>query len=405
MDRIHRALGMKMFGYHYMIYRDGTIHAGRPERAFSCDIEVVTQAMHTNRNLENESPFDFSPEDLEVESATNVISSGRIFICLEGHTEASDITLMQRNSLIELSRDIKERNRNVRGIYSLSEIIPVDNLGIFVDMNTIRSEINSSLVPVYVDTPVGGVSYTYGGRELVYNPENPLSGNDVRLVQLYLRALNIPLRSTNAIYDLFTFRAIKEFQKIARLEITGNMDEENFRVLQEKVRELSVVRDFSQYHRLLYYKEYNMMSGRDVSNLQSNLARLRYLEQTDEFDKQTMEGVKRFQYDAGLEQDGVVGPITWRMIMDTIGVEFERTIVYNPDDLVRGNDVRFIQRKIALMARRFGIVTYSSNGVYDEITFNNVRKIQSQINFPIDGIINEKMFDYFAQTERMLNNE
>jgi len=83
MDLIHKALGMKMFGYHYMIYRDGSIHAGRPEKAFSCDVSVVTQKIQNNKDPKDISPFDIQ-EDIEVESAENIISSGRIFICLEG---------------------------------------------------------------------------------------------------------------------------------------------------------------------------------------------------------------------------------------------------------------------------------------------------------------------------------
>ena len=29
-DRMHRAKGWKCIGYHYVVYRDGSVHAGRP---------------------------------------------------------------------------------------------------------------------------------------------------------------------------------------------------------------------------------------------------------------------------------------------------------------------------------------------------------------------------------------
>jgi len=46
------------------------------------------------------------------------------------------------------------RNRGMRSIYSLSEIIPdSQNLGVFVDINSIRAEITSTVVPTYVNTP------------------------------------------------------------------------------------------------------------------------------------------------------------------------------------------------------------------------------------------------------------
>jgi len=31
-DKMHRLRGWKCIGYHYVIYRDGSIHAGRPEK-------------------------------------------------------------------------------------------------------------------------------------------------------------------------------------------------------------------------------------------------------------------------------------------------------------------------------------------------------------------------------------
>ena len=46
------------------------------------------------------------------------------------------------------------------------------------------------------------------------------------------------------------------------------------------------------------------------------------------------------------------------------------------------------------MARNFGISTYTLNGFYDELTFNNARKIQAMSNYPIDGIIDESMYDF-----------
>lgn len=394
-DIIHRGLGMKMFGYHYYIDREGIIYAGRPERAFSCDVAITTQKMQTNYINDNVSPFD--DYDIEVDSAKNIVSSGRIFICLEGNTEIMDITFKQRSSLITLGKDVKERNRNIRGIYSLSEILPdTFNLGIYVDMNSIRAEINSTLVPVYVNTPAGGISYTYGMRELFYNVYDPLSGNDVKLVQLYLKALDIPIRDTSGIYNLFTHQAVENFQRMFDLEVTGKMTKLEYDLLLEKVRSLSISYDYSLYHRLLYYRKDNPMIGDDVTNIQNRMKTLRYVDATGKFDKQMEDGVIKFQKDFGLTPDGEIGPITWRMIMKTLGFEFTRLIEYTPDHLIEGEDIRFLQRKIAIIARKFGIVTYSINGLYDEITYNNIRKIQSQINFPINGIIDEKMFDYIA---------
>ena len=394
MDIIHKGLGMKMFGYHYMIYRDGTIQAGRPERAFSCDVVVLNQVMQNN--LPNTSPL--TTVNLEVESATDIISAGRIFICLEGNTSATDMTLLQRNSLIELGKDIRGRYRNIRNIYSYAEfMLESDNLGIYVDFNTIRSEINSTFVPVYVDTPAGTISYTYGKRELYFDPEDPISGNDVKLVQVYLKTLDIPLKDTAGIYNLYTFEAVKSFQRMFGLEVTGTMKENEYNLLAAKIRQLSVTIDYSQYHRYLYYRSYNPLQGLDVDNLQDKLGRLNLGTKSGTYDYATQENVKVFQRSVGIEPDGEVGPLTWRLLNDSVGVEYTREFIYDPNHIMRGDDIKFIQQKIALIARRFGIIEYHINGKYDLITYNNIRKIQSQTNFPINGIVDDRLFKYLIE--------
>ena len=58
LDKVHRALGMKMFGYHYYVTRNGVVYAGRPERAFACDVEVLMQSIVFNKDsTSNDSPF------------------------------------------------------------------------------------------------------------------------------------------------------------------------------------------------------------------------------------------------------------------------------------------------------------------------------------------------------------
>lgn len=60
LDKAHRALGMKMFGYHYYVDKNGVIYAGRPERTFSCDVEVLMQHVVFNKDsTTNDSPFQF----------------------------------------------------------------------------------------------------------------------------------------------------------------------------------------------------------------------------------------------------------------------------------------------------------------------------------------------------------
>lgn len=397
LDKVHRALGMKMFGYHYYVARNGDIYAGRPERAFSCDVEVLMQHVVFNKDsTTNESPFPVS--NLEFDTAGNIISAGRIFICAEGNTEVADFTDVQRSSIIALCKDIRSRNRNIRNVYSLTEFVPeLRNLGIFVDMNKLRSEIMSTIVPAYISTPSGVISYTFGKRELYYDSDKPISGNDVKLLQHYLMSLGIPVTNPSGEYDLFTYEAVKEFQKRTGLDKTGRMKQKDY----EKLNELMYLtfsknKDFSTYHRMLYYRHNNTQKGDDVNRLQDKLKGLRLAEKSGRFDVQTDIAVRNYQRKNGLVVDGLVGPITWRMIMGSANVDFYRPLRLEEPNM-RGGDVKIIQERIRDFRKRFGIVKVTTNGIYDETTKKNIMKIQSIANFPINGIVDDLLFNYIME--------
>lgn len=395
MDRIHRALGMKMFGYHYFISLDGEVFMGRPERAFSCDVEVVLQHIQTNTDSTvNQSPFGL--DGSEVESAANVISTGRIFICLEGNTEVQDMTTRQRIALVALCKDIKSRNRNIRSVYSLSEIIPkLNNLGPYVDMNSVRSEINDTVMPAYISTPAGQVSYTFGRRKLFYNPDKPLQGNDVKLLQLYLISLGFPMSDTNGVFTSLTEHTVKNFQRASGLRVTGTMEDADYDAILKGVARLAVKTDYSTYHRILYYRKDNPMKGPDVGRIQNHLVAMKLLpEVTNKFDEATDIAVRTFQRKAGVEPDGTIGPITWKQVLSGEEIKFTRNLRYDAANPMRGSEIKYLQEKIRDLQRRYSLAQISLTGEYDEITYNNIRKIQSLSNLPITGVVDERLFNY-----------
>lgn len=397
LDKAHRALGMKMFGYHYYVDRNGVIYAGRPERTFSCDVEVLMQHVVFNKDsTTNDSPFPVS--SLEFDSASNIISAGRIFVCVEGNTEVADLTDVQRSSVIALCKDIRSRNRNIRNVYSLTEFVPeLRNLGVYVDMNKLRSEIMSTVVPAYISTPSGVISYTFGKRELYYNSDSPVAGNDVKLLQYYLISLGIPVTNPTGEYDLFTYEAVRDFQKKFGLPRTGRMEKEEYDKLNELLYlTFSKNKDFSTYHRLLYYRPNNPQKGQDVDRLQDKLKGLRLAEKTGKFDSQTDIGVREYQRKNDLYVDGLVGPITWRVLMGSVEVDYYRPLrLENPN--MRGGDIKILQERIRDFRKRFGIVKVTTNGIFDETTKKNVMKIQSVSNFPINGIVDDLFFNYIME--------
>lgn len=395
LDDMHRGLGMKMFGYHYFIDKLGNIYQGRPESAFSCDVELLMQSMYSSLINEDISPFELT--NIELTDAKKVQSAGRIFICIEGNTEISTMTPSQRSSLVALGKDIKSRNRNIRNVYSFSEIYPqYQNLGSYVDMNSIRAEVNATIVPVYIDTPAGTVSYSFGRRDFYYNPDNLISGNDIKLLQLYFKIIGIPVKNTNGIYDLFMYQSVVNFQKSYSLDNDGMFNSDDFNTVLNAVKLYNTDIDNSIYRRMLYYRADNMMKGEDIDRVVDKLFQLRLITQIHlTFNESVMNAVKVFQLSNNITNDGVIGPNTWRILEDSQIIIFERNLQLKTPNM-QGNDVLVVQEAIKKMARSYGIVTFSMDGVYDEITYNNIRKIQSMINFPINGIVDENMFDFMS---------
>ena len=385
LDIIHKGLGMKMFGYHYYIDKKGDIYSGRPERAYSCEVELLLQSVENNT---------FYNEELEVKNAKSIVSSGKIFICMEGNTELSDFTVNQRNSLINLCKDIRARYRNIRNIYSMNELLPeYSNLGAYVDMNTIRSEVNSSIVPLYIDTPSGSISYTFGKRTLFYNSGKLLSGNDVKLLQLYFNSIGIPT-NTNGIYDVSMYKTVTSFQRSFGLKVDGIFDSDDYMQIVDSIKKLSINKDLSKFHRSLYYKPLNMITGLDIKRLQTKLDSLNYdVDINSLYDSKTEMAIKEFQLANNLTDDGVVGPITWKIIMNYKVITYTREIILS-DPLLYGDDIKLIQEVIKNNSKKYGIITYMMDGYYDTITYNNIRKIQSMSNFPINGIVDEKMYNF-----------
>ncbi|QXN67958.1 hypothetical protein FPHOBKDP_00208 [Listeria phage LPJP1] len=387
LESIHKGLGLKMFAFHYYITKKGDIISGRPERALPCNIDLLMRKMYLNENI--------AGKDIELIDNTDPVSSSKIFICLEGNTEIKDLTQSQYVSLENLCANISGRYRNIRNIHSLNEYYAkYSNLGSLVDMNVLRSQILSIILPMYVDNPAGTVSYSFGKREFYYDPEKPVIGNDVKLLQIYLSMINIPITIRNGIYDLYTYNSVRIFQKTFNLEVDGRMKKEDFDKINELIIALNDIKDYSNYHRMLSYKS-PMMIGDDIITLQNKLSKLRYdIEVTGSYDSSTETIVKSFQHSNNLTEDGIVGPITWKNIIDTLIVEFTRVLKYS-NPLMEGPDVLFIQTKINDNKRKFAITTTSVSGIYDKDTYNNVRKIQMVSNMVITGEVDENMWKFF----------
>lgn len=397
LDRIHRSIGLKMIAYHYFITLSGTVYGCRPERALNPDLLKLTRATYSRMLREGVSPLD--DIDAEMEDRSSSISSNKIIICLEGNTSSRSIPVNQMNSLIKLGKDIMSRNRNIKDVFSLNELLPMyNNLGENVDFADIRARIKSVISPMSVITPAGTVTYKFGGRVLKYVPDNNMSGNDIKLLEIYLTRLGFEVPHSNGVYDLFTINAVRAFQKKFKLPITGEFHSEDFDIINSEINKLRFIdTSKNKYHRVIRYREDNEMYGDDIEILNERLQKIYPLENfTNTFNLVSKNAVELFQEKNKIDVDGVVGPITWKMIFDYNYVRFIETIIYDPEGNNEYSDViKMIQEKIRKNANRFTISEMSHNGFYDVVTYNNIRKIKSIINMPLNGNIDEDTFNFF----------
>lgn len=398
LDQVHRSVGLKMFAYHYYVTLTGVVYGGRPERALNPDLTKLTKALYTKMISLDQSPFE-GIDDIEMKDRTSSISSNKILVCLEGNTSYKDIPKAQRNSLVALCKDIMSRNRNIKNVYSMREYLPMyENLGDLVDFSSIRSEATTSIPPLFVTTPAGTVTYSFGKRVLRYIEDNPMSGNDIKLLELYLKKLGIDVIQPNGKYDVFTVDAVRRFQKRYNLEITGSFKKNDFDVL---IREIEKVKFKNvtnyKYYRLLFYREDRELHGSDIETLSNRLMKIfPKLELNNYYSKETKEAVERFQEFAKLSVDGIVGPITWEKIFSYEFTDLTDIIFYDPSDKEFKLVVKMIQNKIKDNLNKFGITEYSMNGIYDEITYKNIKKIKSLVGFNISGNIDRETYEFFV---------
>ena len=82
--------------------------------------------------------------------------------------------------------------------------------------------------------------------------------------------------------------------------------------------------------------------------------------------------------------------------MGSANVDFYRPLRLEEPNM-RGGDVKIIQERIRDFRKRFGIVKVTTSGIYDETTKKNIMKIQSIANFPINGIVDDLLFNYIME--------
>jgi N-acetylmuramoyl-L-alanine amidase len=141
--------------------------------------------------------------------------------------------------------------------------------------------------------------------------------------------------------------------------------------------------------------------GREVVDLQTRLQALgldlgnRGIDGV--FGPQTELAVKAFQQSHGLLADGLVGPVTWRDVVEA-GYRPGERLLYLRQPPFRGADVMELQR----MLNDLGFDPGAVNGLFDARTARAVRDFQKNAGLQDDGVIDGADFKtlstYAAQT-------
>ncbi len=168
---------------------------------------------------------------------------------------------------------------------------------------------------------------------LLYNDELKYgdTGIEVEFIHYYLDAIafldpDIPRLRTNSIYNNDTITMVKAFQEKYNLPVTGVFTYQDFKVIKDVYNK--ILKSFNGNNSYVneLYPDYFLtlgVEGDDVRRFQRFLLEIcRYdksipgVRVNGIFDKLTEDSVKKIQKDYNLDVTGIVGPFTWRKVVE-----------------------------------------------------------------------------------------
>lgn len=142
-------------------------------------------------------------------------------------------------------------------------------------------------------------------------------------------------------------------------------------------------------------------SGNAVLDVQARLVALGYPiagSERGQFGPHTESAVKVFQIRRGLSPDGVVGPQTWRELVEAGWTLGSRTL-YVRRPPMRGDDVRELQRRLNAL----GFDAGKDDGIFELQTQQAVHDFQRDFGLPsADGIAGHETFDALDRLRRRI---
>ena len=271
-------------------------------------------------------------------------------------------------------------------------------------------------ITIFEDAPVGDNTQGYPGYEIGLGS----AGNPVLAIQRDLRRIrkNYPaipdISNTLGIYDEETVNAVKAFQRIFDLPVTGIVNKATWykiKYVYTSVKKLSdlTTEGLSKDEVTFLYTdklEYGD-TGIEVEYVHYYLDALGFLDQdiprlptNSIYNDNTIAMVRAFQTKYGLPVTGIFTYSDWQVLKNTYNKilnnipkeyqEYGSTLYpgYFLTKNMSGEDVYRLQRLLLEICRRKRIIPgVRVNGVFDELTEKSIYKLQSLYGFDLNGIV------------------
>ncbi len=299
-----------------------------------------------------------------------------------------------------------------------------------------------SILQRYYGTDIGIVENAPVGFTMESYPGVPLkigdSGNNVTIIQTQLDRISqnypaIPkIENLNGIFGVDTENAVRKFQEIFSVPITGQVDKATWYEIKRYytgVKRLSelVAEGITLEEATLPFDTVvsEGMFGTEVRTVQYYLSILAYFNGNLQpvplngvFDSATVDAVRRFQEFYGLPVTGVVDNATWNMIsniyIDTVaslpqGYEGTNAKLYPGYFLTEGmrnESVSDLQTYLVLISDNINEIPRTSvTGYFGEQTENAVRVFQELYGLPVSGAVGPVTWYAIAREYDALNNQ
>jgi len=285
-------------------------------------------------------------------------------------------------------------------------------------------------INIVKDAPVMTKTPSYPGTPLTEG----MATNDVRSIQVQLNRISrnypaIPkIESPDGTFGVQTEEAVKAFQSIFNLNVTGMVDKATWykiayiyisvkRLAELNSEGLSIEEVSKQYSEELRIG----MDGSEISNLQYYLAvvgayyqSVQPVDITGYFGEQTEASVKSFQRVFGLPETGVVDRRTWNDlyraylgIIESIPLGEGDDVVLYPGIVLKegmtNEYIRILQNYLSYIHETYPTIpAVNTTGYFGPLTKNSVMAFQRQFGLNPNGLVNANTWNEIANQYSVL---